>query len=97
MLSSKNKKLRELLYLHLVLFINHQVLKNVPCTTVFSEEDIPQNFEVYVVTAQRWTASICLERKKEEEFIAPPMKSLHHGAVTTYSSKFWGILLLKTL
>ena len=58
---------------------------------------IPQNFEVYVVTAPRWTASICLERKKEEEFGAPPMKSFHHGAVTTYSSKFWGILLLKTL
>ena len=57
---------------------------------------IPQNFEVYVVTAPRWTASICLERKKEE-FGAPPMKSFHHGAVTTYSSKFWGILLLKTL
>ena len=48
---------------------------------------IPQNSEEYVVTVPRSTASIERE-KKEEEFSAQPMKSFHHGAVTTYSSKF---------
>ena len=39
---------------------------------------IPKSFEEYVVTAPRWTASICWERNKEEEFHARPIKSFHH-------------------
>ena len=60
-----------------------------------SRRSIPQNFEEYGVTSLRWIDSISWERKKNSVFTT--YKSFHHGEVTTYPSKFWGILLPKTL
>ena len=55
---------------------------------------IPQNLEEDVVTAPRWIASFCWERKKKNSALST-YKSFSHGAVTTCSSKFWGMPLLK--
>ena len=50
---------------------------------------IPPNFGEYVVTAPRWMTSFCWDGKKKRNSVLKAYKYFHHGAVTTYSSKFW--------
>ena len=58
---------------------------------------IPQNFEEYVVTAPWWKYFMGSAGNSSSFFLSQQTLAVHLGAVTTYSSKFWGILLLKTL
>ena len=69
------------------------------CSSNYSvfRRSIPQNFEEYVVTAPWWKDFMRGALNSSSFFLSRQILAVHLGAVTTYTSKFWGILPLKTL